>query len=100
MKVAEVEPGGIPTESGTTALSLLDERSMLIPSEGTGPFKVTVPVEETPAGTLVGESFKPNSEGGVTVMSTSFETSPKLAVIVATSLESTGVVFTVNVAEV
>jgi len=42
------------TVAGTVALELFDERLIVAPPVGAGPFIVTVPVDETPPSTEVG----------------------------------------------
>jgi hypothetical protein len=68
--VALVAPPGMSKLGGTVAAPLLLERETCAPTDGAGPVKVTVPVEDcSPPTTL--EGFSTNEEswggGGVTV---------------------------------
>ena len=67
VKVALVAPEGIVTVAGTEAFPLDAESVMAIPAVGAGPFKVTVPVDDVPPITDVGERVKPVSVGAVIV---------------------------------
>jgi hypothetical protein len=66
----------------------------------TGPFKVTVPVEETPPFTVVGLRLKPKTTGAVTVKIAVSGVPSCVAVIVALALAATAKVATGKVAVV
>ena len=55
VNVPVVEPDATVTVEGTVALELLDERVTTVPPLGAALVRVTVPVEEEPATTVVGE---------------------------------------------
>ena len=67
VKVAVVEPAATRTVAGRVADVLFDERLTESPPVGALPLKVTVPVEEVPPTTEVGETVKLVSVGAVTV---------------------------------
>ena len=56
LNVAVVLPDGTDTEDDTTAAPLFDCKSTVIPEDGAGPVRVTVPVEGDPPKTVVGFS--------------------------------------------
>ena len=98
VNVADVAPAETVTDTGIVALGLAVERPTTTPPAPACPLSVTVPVEETPPGTVVGLRLTDTSVGGVTVRVVVFETVPFLAVRVAACWVVTPVVFTVNVA--
>lgn len=65
VKVAVVEPAATRTVAGSVADVLFDERLTESPPVGALPLRVTVPVEEVPPTTEVGETVKLVSVGGV-----------------------------------
>lgn len=65
VKVAEVAPAGIVTETGTVAPLMLEVKVTVMPPAGAGAFRVAVPVEEVPPTTLAGESVMLESASGV-----------------------------------
>ena len=95
-KLATAEPASITTVGGTTALLLEEERLTVRPPVEAGPSSVTVPVDDTPAGTDFGETVKPVREGGLTVTLTVTEALPTRAVIVALVVDETPVVPTLK----
>ena len=56
VKVAVFDPAGTVTVAGTVALELFELRFTICPPVGAATFRVTVPVEEFPPTTLVGDS--------------------------------------------
>jgi len=67
VKVAEVEFAGIVRVAGVAAAELLSDSATWIPPAGAGPFRVTVPVEEVPPVTDVGDRVTDDGVGGLTV---------------------------------
>jgi hypothetical protein len=70
VKVAVVAPAGTVTVAGTWAAPvLLDVNATAAPPVGAGLFRVTVPVEDAPAGTVTGLMLTPLNvaTGAVTV---------------------------------
>jgi len=68
MNVVELLPGGTVTLAGTLATEgLLLDSARTVPPAGAAPLRVTVPVEELPALTVVGESVNDDSTGGLMV---------------------------------
>ncbi len=68
MNVAELPPGATVTLAGTLATEgLLLDSATTVPPAGAAPFRVTVPVEELPALTVVGESVNDDSPGELMV---------------------------------
>ena len=59
VKVALVLPYATVTLEGTDALALLEASDTDVPPDGAGAVKVTVPVEEVPPTTEVGETLTP-----------------------------------------
>jgi hypothetical protein len=55
-KLADVVPDDTVTVAGTVALGLLDDRLTTIPPTPAGPVRVTVPADEIPPSTVVGET--------------------------------------------
>ena len=72
----------------------------MIPPVPAGPERVTVPVEESPPRSSVGESEMLAREGGVIVSTVENDAVPSFAVSVALVDAETATVATVNVAEV
>lgn len=73
VNVPVVEPDATVTVEGTVALELLDERVTTVPPLGAGLVRVTVPVEEEPATTVVGERV---SDDSLMTLSSSAATQP------------------------
>ncbi len=68
VNVAELLPGATVTLAGTLATEgLLLDSATTVPPAGAAPLRVTVPVEELPALTVVGESVNDDSKGGLMV---------------------------------
>ena len=68
VNVAVVAPSGTITLAGTWATPVrLLVRVTAIPPVGAGPFKVTVPVDETPPLTVLGARTSEDRTGAVTV---------------------------------
>jgi hypothetical protein len=67
VKVWEDAPAATVTLDGGAAHALLDVRSTRIPPVGAGPFKVTVPVDEVPPNTDVGDTDMVFGTGDVIV---------------------------------
>ena len=55
-KLADEAPEGIVTLAGTVATALLDARDTAIPPDGAGPLRTTLPVEDSPPTTVLGET--------------------------------------------
>lgn len=100
VKVAEMAPDATVTDAGTVAAVLLDDKLMSVPPGPAGPSSVTVPVEEAPPLTDVGEMENPFRTAGVTVKLAVFVLVPSEAVTVADVEDETAEVVTVKVAEV
>ena len=100
VKVVESEPAGIVTEAGVAALVTLDDNVTSAPPGPAAPFKLTVPVEDVPPRTDVGETVRALTVGGVMVRVDDCVDEPRLAVITAVVDADTAVVFTRKVAEV
>ena len=96
VKVADVDPAATVTLEGGTALVLLDDNVTGIPPVGAGPVSVTVPVEDVPPTTDVGETVRVLGTGGVIVRTAVAEVLLAVAVIVAAVDAATGVVAMVN----
>ena len=84
-KVAVVAPATTVTLAGTVADARLDAKSTTLPPVGAGPDNVTVPVDDAPPRTDVGETVTLAATGATTVSVTDLLTVPKVAVI-ATSV--------------
>jgi len=67
VKVAVVAPAATVTLLGVDALVLLEDKLTAIPPAGAGPLNVTVPIEDVPPTTDVGERATPLSIAGVIV---------------------------------
>jgi hypothetical protein len=83
VKVPVVEPLAIETLVGTTAFALFDVKLTTMPAVEAGTLIVTVPIEDDPPRTEVGETVKPVRTGGLTVSPAVTELEPDVAVITA-----------------
>lgn len=100
VKVAVVAFAATVTLASTcAALMLLLDSVTTAPPDGAGPFRVTVPVAEAPAGTEVGFKLTELSTGAVTVK-LAFWVAPYVPEIVSDVFTPTGLVLTGNVAVV
>lgn len=101
-KVAVVAPARTVTAAGEgrVAFVLLDVRVTVAPPDGAIPFRVTVPVEELPPISEVGETDTAVRAAGLIVSVSGIETLPWLAVIVAGVALATAVVLMIAVADV
>jgi hypothetical protein len=102
VKVAVVAPAGtvtLPLDGTAATLGLLLESVTCAPPLGAGPFRVTVPVEELPAVTVVGLRLSEERIGGITV-SEAVRVPPEDAEIVTVVDVATALVFTGKVAVV
>lgn len=98
MKEALLDPPGMVTEAGTCAtLVLLLLRRITAPVGGAAPFRVTVPVEDEPPVTVLGDRVKELSDATVMV-SVAVRVTPRVAVIVAEVEVPTPLVVMVKVA--
>jgi len=79
-KVAVVDPATTVTVPGVTTFALFDDNCKTAPPDGAGPFNVTVPVDEIPLGTDVGETARLVGEGGKTVIVAEAGSSPQIAI--------------------
>ena len=84
-KVAVVAPATTVTLAGTDAAARLDANSTTRPPVGAGPDNVTVPVDDAPPRTDVGDTVTLAATGATTVSVTDLLTVPSVAVI-ATSV--------------
>jgi hypothetical protein len=100
VKVVEVKPAGTVTVAGTVTLVKLDVRVTIAPPAGAGPVNVTVPVEEAPPATLVGETLIPASLAAATSSVLVFVLEPSVAEIVTVSAVTSALVAMLNVAVV
>jgi hypothetical protein len=96
VNVPEVAPAATVTLAGGTALALLEDKVTTSPPVGAGPVKVTVPVEDVPPTTDVGETVRLVGTGGVIVSTFVTDVPPAVAVMVAAVEVPTGVVETVK----
>jgi hypothetical protein len=97
VKVAEVAPAATVTLEGGTALVLLEVSATASPPVGAAPVKVTVPVDEVPPITEVGETASVFGTGGMIVRVVVTVVPREFAVTVAVVDVATGVVAMVNV---
>jgi hypothetical protein len=97
LNVAEVAPEGTVTDVGTVALVLLEESVTTAPPVPAWPLRVTVPVEEFPPITDVGDTDTVERAAGVMVNVATWLAPLSVAVICAAVDEETPVVVTVNV---
>ena len=101
VKLVLVEPAGTVTLAGTCATEVLLLCSVTVaPPADAAPLRVTVPVELVPPTTVFGVLLNVERTGAVTVRFAFFVTVPYVAEITTVVFETTGVVVTVNVAEV
>ncbi len=100
VNVAVVAPAATTTFAGTVALVSLADSVTVVPPVGAAPSRVTVPVEVLPPTTDVGETDTLTSAGGLIVSVPVLVVEPCVPVMVAVVIVATGVVLTVNVAEV
>ena len=91
-------PAATVTVAGTVALVELELRDTDVPPVGALPVRVTVPVEDVPPWTEVGETATVETAGEFTVRVAVAVAPPNAAVITGDDVADTGVVFTVNVA--
>jgi hypothetical protein len=98
VNVVDVAPAATVTLDGRVALVLLDARPMTMPPVGAAEPKVTVPVEDVPPTTEVGDTDTPVKTVGVIVRLAVAELLPTDAVIVAEVDVATAVVAIVKVA--
>ena len=94
--VADDAPNGIVTVAGGMASELFEDNVTTSPPGPAGPFNVTVPVEETPAATVVGERVKLVSVAGRTVRPAVTEVVPAVAVMTTGVDAKTGLVWIAN----
>lgn len=66
-KVVRLCPEGIVTVFGTVASMLLEERATTMPAGAASPFRVRVPVEDTPPSTCEGAIVNPTNWAGLMV---------------------------------
>jgi|GEM_PF-1501716 len=99
VKVPVDEPAATVTLEGTVADAELLETERVEPAAGAGPLRVTVPVEDVPPVTLVGERATDDRSSGVTVR-VAVLLPLRVAVIVAVAVEETAMVVMVKVAVV
>jgi|SRR4051794_18033353 hypothetical protein len=99
VKFAVLEPLGIVTEMGTCAtMKLLLLRVTVAPPEGAFPFKVTVPVDDCPPFTLLGDNESVVRAAFVRVRVAVLLTPENVAVTVTVVVDDTPDVVMVNVA--
>lgn len=100
VKLADEAPAATVTVAGTVAFKRLDESWTETPPVGAGPVSVTVPVDELPPVTVLGENDTALGTGGEMVRIAAAEALWALAVRVAVADAATGVVVMENVAVV
>ena len=101
VKLTELAPAGTKTLAGTFAMEgLLLVRLTATPPTGAGPLRVTVPVEEFPPLTDVGDSVREERLGGLTVIVVVLVTVRYEAEMVAVPAVDIGDELIWNVAEV
>ncbi len=100
VKVAELAPAATVTDADVAAQPLLEASCTVRPPVGAAPLSVTVPVEEVPPTTEVGDTVRLVGVGGMTVRAAVAVELPETAVIVAEVVAASGIVATTNVAEV
>ena len=96
--VAELWPAATVTDAGTVATVTLLDTLTTKPPVGASPLKETVPTDELPPRTELGEKVTDDTVGGVMVRVTDFVCPPSVAVIVEVVCFATALVMTVNVA--
>lgn len=97
-KVTELLPAATVTDAGTVATVTLLDTLTTKPPVGATPFKETVPTDELPPRTELGESVTEERVGGVIVRVADFVCPPSVAVIVDVVCVVTALVVTVKVA--
>ena len=100
VNVTVLEPPGTVTVFDTTALVELDVSVIEPPFGGATPLKVTVPVEDAPPRTVLGETVTDCNVAGLTVRVDLALLEPIAAVMVTVSELATPLVVTVKLAEV
>jgi len=100
VKVAEVCPGSTVTFVGTAAASVSESSETSKPTLGAAPTKVTVPVLTSPANTVVGLRVRDATLVTLTLITVVATSPPPRAIKVTGVLTATGVVVTLNVADV
>jgi len=65
VKVADFRPAGTVTQAGTTAFALFEERLTFEPPAGATAYRVTVPVDDCPPTTVLGENVSETSVAGL-----------------------------------
>jgi len=98
--VAEDAPAGMVTVAGSDATGLLDDRLTVNPPAEALPFKVTVPVAESPPATEFGDIVNPVKAVGLRVMVALAVPVWYVPVMVAVLVLVTALVSMVNVSEV
>ena len=99
-KFAELDPAGTVTLAATVAALLLEVRDTVVPPVGATPVIVTVPVDEPPPNTDVGDRLTPSRPGALTVSVVVLVMLPWAADIVAVTEVETADVVTVKFAAV
>ena len=100
VNVAVVAPEVTTTLAGGVALPELEDSVTEVPPVGAAPLSVTLPMEEELPTTVVGLSVKAVRVAGLIVRLAVFDALYSVPVIVADTEVATGMVVTVNVAEV
>ena len=99
VNVADAFPAATVTLPGTVATAVLELVSVTTsPPVLAGPVRMTVPVEDEPPVTLVGDRLRPDGAAGFTVSPAVLFTPPYVAVIVTAVEVVTVAAFTVKVA--
>ena len=98
--VAVVDPAGTVTMAGTLASALEELRVSGYPAAGAGPLSVTVPMDVFPPGTLVGDTERLATVGGLTVSDVATVTPADVAVRLANVSLATGNVEKLKAAEI
>jgi len=96
--VAEVAPLATVTELGTAAELSELESATASPALGAGPEMVTVPVDDVPAGTVVGFRERDTRVGAVTIRLAESVTEFKVPEICTVAFDATGIVVMAKVA--
>ena len=99
LNVEEVVPPYTVTVPGTVAYMEFELKLITIPPLGAVPLSVTLPVVLAPPITEAGLNVMVETVGGLTVI-TAGRLTPRMPVILAVTTVETGIVLTVNVAEV
>jgi hypothetical protein len=90
LNVAVDAPAATVTLTGTVAAAILDERSTMRPPVGAGPESVTVPVDDAPPRTDVGDTVTLAATGATTVSVTDLFTVPRVPVMATSVSVATG----------